>query len=149
MGDAPELGKINYFKNKSADGDRYIEAVAKAVNSVKRGEDIAFKVKGSEFVIEVENISAADLSSLKTRLQKAVKESPEIQNIFKEQQQYLESELKRNPGSADLKKQLENLGKIRRDIDLTSTPTKAGDTAETVLARTRDEIKQSRAQHSK
>ena len=139
--DVPVLGLVNYFKDGQVDGDALLLAAGKAVHSIMRDENIGFKFKGSEFVVEVDAISATNIAKVQARMESAVVNSPEVKALFAKQREYLEQGLITEPDSKELKAAMETLTKMEtgeiKIVNVLGTVTQKGDTLTSVLARTR------------
>jgi GGDEF domain-containing protein len=90
---AENLGKINYFKNGTATGDKLLAETAKTIEKEVRAGGVSFKMQGSEFILVQEGLSKESISILQKRIQQSLVNNPEIKKIYSDQLQFIKEEI--------------------------------------------------------
>jgi GGDEF domain-containing protein len=117
---ALNLGKINYFKDGTATGDRLLAATAAVIKKELESSGIPIKMAGSEFVIVKDGESKEKLTQLMTKINNALVNNTEIKKIYSEQIDYVSSQIKR---MKELPKSSENdkkLGELEESFKVVS-----------------------------
>jgi len=109
------LGKLNYFVQKTATGDRMIKRYAEIIQETMRNSDIPVKLVGSEFAILCNQAGKIKLEKIKQRLLDQIDNDPVVHQIYQEQIDYLQEQLKRTD---DEIKKAHLLLKINETIEL-------------------------------
>lgn len=90
--DVNYLGRVNYFAAGQAAGDEYLEAVALAVRSCLRDDDLIFKTGGDELVVILDTDKAEVAQGVAQRIVDEVYYSPLARRIFHDQSVALAAE---------------------------------------------------------
>lgn len=113
------LGKLNYFVQKTATGDRMIKRYSELIEQVIRESDIPVKLAGSEFAILTNQVGKIKLEKIKQRLFDLINNDSVVHQIYQEQIDYLQEQLSR----ADTESKKANLLlKIYEIIELKNKP---------------------------
>jgi GGDEF domain-containing protein len=92
---ALNLGKINYFKDGTATGDRLLASSAAVIKRELKSSGIPIKMSGSEFIIVKDGVSQEKLSKLMTKISNALVNDTAIKKVYSEQLEYLSAEIKK------------------------------------------------------
>ena len=87
------LGKLNYFEQKTLTGDKALKRVAQVIRSVLRENDLPFKLAGSEFLIYLNHLETSAVRQVKLRLQEALARDVELLSLYTDQIKYLKNKL--------------------------------------------------------
>ena len=113
------LGKLNYFVQKTVTGDRMIKRYAELIQQVMRESDIPIKLAGSEFAILSNQVGKIKLEKIKQRLFDLINNDHVVHQIYQEQIDYLRGQLEH----ADTEMKKTNLQlKINETIELKNNP---------------------------
>jgi GGDEF domain-containing protein len=83
--DVNNLGKVNYFAGKSAAGDQYLAAVAKALKESIRPEDVAFRHGGDELVAFIHTTNPERIKQIAANIQNKIDRDPGLRQLFIEE----------------------------------------------------------------
>ncbi len=148
---AENLGKINYFKNGTATGDKLLAETAKTIEKEVRAGGVSFKMQGSEFILVQEGLSKESISILQKRIQQSLVNNPEIKKIYSEQLQFIKDEISKTkilPQTAETDKKLvelsasfESVSKMKPQYSLENHIFNESDNLETAIQLTKGRLK--------
>jgi GGDEF domain-containing protein len=139
--DIKNFGPVNYFKELSSAGDKYLVATTKVLETTSAklgGSALNFKMNGAKFIM-TGNIKPSEVENFVRELNNALVNDPGVQKIFSDQKNILQKEF-REAGQdyqrqSEILQKIKDLEKISPSFDIRSTSLDSVNSFETIAQR--------------